>query len=229
VPFSILATWRTLLRESFVGLMVVFTAPLWLVSRLEIRFSRYDSFFLGCSELLSMIPGVPGIYVRRGFYKMALDQCPSDCHVGFGTILAHPQVRIGSRVYIGLGCMLGKVVVDDDVTIGDNVDVLSGRRQHHFDNIDAPIQAQGGTFIQVRIGKNSWIGNRSIIMDNVGCNCIIGAGSVVTKPIPDNGVAYGNPATVKRKRDVGSPASTVTPEPQGSTHLSLADKLISQV
>jgi acetyltransferase-like isoleucine patch superfamily enzyme len=209
--------------------MVILSSPLWLISRFEAAFLRSDGLFLGCSELLSLVPGIPGIYLRRGFYKMALEACSSDCHIGFGTILAHPQVRIGRRVYVGLGCMLGKVFIDDDVTIGDNVDVLSGRRQHNFDQLDTPVQAQGGAFIQVKVGKNSWIGNRSIIMDNVGSNCVIGAGSVVTKPIPDNAVAFGNPATVKRQREPASPASTVTPEPQGAAHLSLADKFISQV
>jgi acetyltransferase-like isoleucine patch superfamily enzyme len=224
MPLSILADGRTVVREFLVGLMVVLTSPLWLISRLEAVFSRSDGLFLGCSELLSMIPGFPGIYVRRGFYKMALDKCPSDCHIGFGTIFAHPQVRIGGRVYIGLGCMLGKLVIDDDVTIGDNVDILSGRRQHSFDKLDAPIQAQGGTFIQVRVGKNSWIGNRSIIMENVGANCVIGAGSVVARPISDNVVAFGNPATVKRHRQNAFPEMAAITEPLGAVQGSMAEK-----
>ena len=50
------------------------------------------------------------------------------------------------------------------------------------------------------IGNNVHIGNNTIILPNVriGDNCIIGAGAVVTKSIPDNSVAAGNPAKVIR-------------------------------
>ena len=50
----------------------------------------------------------------------------------------------------------------------------------------------------IEIGDNSFIGARTIIMYNtkIGKNCIIGAGSIVTKDIPDNSIAVGNPARV---------------------------------
>lgn len=53
------------------------------------------------------------------------------------------------------------------------------------------------------VGKNVWIGFGVIVLPGVtiGDNCIIGAGSVVTKDIPPNSIAAGNPARVLRKRD----------------------------
>ena len=50
-------------------------------------------------------------------------------------------------------------------------------------------------------GKNLWIGGGAIIMPGVkiGDNVVIGAGSVVTKDIPSNKVAYGNPCRVARE------------------------------
>lgn len=53
----------------------------------------------------------------------------------------------------------------------------------------------------VEIGDDVWIGGGSIILPGVsiGKNCTIGAGSVVTKSIPDNSIAYGNPCRVVRK------------------------------
>jgi virginiamycin A acetyltransferase len=55
----------------------------------------------------------------------------------------------------------------------------------------------------VTIGAGSWIGSGAIVLADVGRNCVIGAGSVVTKPIPDNVVAVGNPARVISSREAG--------------------------
>jgi acetyltransferase-like isoleucine patch superfamily enzyme len=52
----------------------------------------------------------------------------------------------------------------------------------------------------VRIGAGTWIGSGSVILADVGRNSIIGAGSVVTRPIPDEVVAAGTPARVIRHR-----------------------------
>lgn len=55
--------------------------------------------------------------------------------------------------------------------------------------------------MSVRIGENCWIGAGAVIMPGVtiGDNSVIGAGSVVTKDIPANVVAYGNPCRVARE------------------------------
>jgi acetyltransferase-like isoleucine patch superfamily enzyme len=196
------ARWqsRASLRDLFVLVAVVLTAPLWLAARAQRRLGGGDSVFAGCSEALSLVPGRVGVFLRRGFYRLTLDACATDCHLGFGTTLAHPQVRIGRGVYIGNRCTLGQVDIGDDATIGSNVDILSGRHQHHFDQLGQPIQDQGGVFTQVRIGRNCWIGNSAVIMADAGADSVIGAGSVVVRPIPAGVVAVGNPAVVKKRR-----------------------------
>ncbi|RLC06874.1 MAG: acyltransferase, partial [Deltaproteobacteria bacterium] len=80
------------------------------------------------------------------------------------------------------------------------VHIMSGKRQHHFDDPDVPIQEQGGIFEKVSIGEDTWIGNNALIMANVGKKCVIGAGSVVSKDIGDFSIVTGNPAKVIRKR-----------------------------
>ena len=54
--------------------------------------------------------------------------------------------------------------------------------------------------VPITIGKNVWIGAGVIVLPgvNIGDNSVIGAGSVVTKDIPENVVAYGNPCRVIR-------------------------------
>jgi acetyltransferase-like isoleucine patch superfamily enzyme len=115
-------------------------------------------------------------------------------------VFSKQQVEVGDRVYIGMHCTIGNVVLEDHVTIGSNVDILSGTAQHNFDDPDVPIQDQGGSFVTIRIGANSWLGNGTIVMADIGPGCIVGAGSVVVKPLSDRVIAAGNPARVIRER-----------------------------
>lgn len=59
--------------------------------------------------------------------------------------------------------------------------------------------------LPVRIEDGAWIGGGAIILPGVtiGRNCVIGAGSVVTRSIPDNCVAVGNPCRVIKRIDNG--------------------------
>jgi len=58
-----------------------------------------------------------------------------------------------------------------------------------------------GMYLHTRIGKNCFIGGRALIMPGVqiGDNCVVGAGSVVTKDVPDRCLVAGNPARVLRE------------------------------
>jgi virginiamycin A acetyltransferase len=188
---------RAMVRDSLVGVGILLLAPLWMLARLD----QSDHFFAACSELLSLIPGKLGIYIRRSFYRMTLDRCAPDVHIGFGTTIAHSNARIGHGVYIGNRCTLGMCDIGDHATLGSNVDLLSGRRQHRFDQADVPVQEQGGVFISVCIGRNTWIGNSAVVMANVGANAIVGAGSVVVHTVPASALVAGNPAQVKRMRN----------------------------
>ncbi len=178
----------------------VLLAPLWLPAWAERRLRLGEGWFTGCAELLSLVPGWPGVCLRRSFYRMTLDRCATDVSLGFGTVLAHPDAELHEGVYVGLRCTLGKVVLEPHVTVGSNVDILSGRRQHAFARLDVPIQSQGHEYTRVRVGRNSWVGNGTIVMADVGPDCIVGAGSVVVKPIPARSVAVGHPAAVVKAR-----------------------------
>lgn len=194
------AFMKAVLRDAIVLAGVILLAPLWLAPWLERHLSRGDGWFAGFSELVSLVPGKPGVFVRRAFYRMTLDSCATDCHVGFGTTFAHPRVNIGKRVYIGNRCTVGLADIGDDATVGSNVEILSGRRQHHFDDEQTPIQRQGGEFRRVQLGRDCWVGNSAVVMADVGAGAVVGAAAVVVRPVPANAVVVGNPAAVKRFR-----------------------------
>jgi virginiamycin A acetyltransferase len=191
-------SFKTILRNLLVFAAVVLTSPLWSCALFERFRGKSDGLFLSCGQFLSQLPGMPGDFLRRGFYWITLDSFSLDCQVGFGTWFSHPQCSVAARVYLGARCIIGLCEIAEDVLIGSNVDVISGRRQHRFECETLPVNEQGGTFTKVAIGKNTWIGNSSVVMADVGERCVVGAGSVVVKPIPPYSVAAGNPAEIKR-------------------------------
>ncbi|MCI0463978.1 MAG: acyltransferase [Gemmataceae bacterium] len=157
--------------------------------------------FPGWSQALSLLPGFIGVYLRRAFYRLVLPRCGADSCISFGTIFSHPTVEIGRTVYVGAFCCIGDVTLEDDVLIASHVSITNGSAQHGTERLDIPIREQPGSYPRITIGRDSWIGDRAVIMADVGKHCIVGAGSVVTKPLPDYAVAVGVPARVVRYRN----------------------------
>jgi len=159
--------------------------------------------FAAFGQGLALIPGVLGSYIRVGYLRQTLDHASSSCRVGFGTYFAHRRASIGNGVYIGAYCIIGMVEIGENTMIASRVSVLSGRRQHSFEEKDTLDQGHGGSFVQVKIGANCWIGEGSVVMASLGERCVVGAGSIITKDYGDRIVLAGNPARVMREVDNG--------------------------
>ena len=165
--------------------------------------------FAGWSQAFSLLPGLCGVYLRRAFYWYVLPRCEADACLSFGTVFSHATARVGRRVYVGMYCCLGDVTLGDDVLIGSHVSIINGGGQHGIERLDIPVREQPGEWPRVTVGEDSWIGDRAVVLANVGKHCVIGAGAVVCSPIPDYAVALGVPARVIRYRN-GAPASRVS-------------------
>ena len=112
------------------------------------------------------------------------------------------NIEIGNNTSLNRGTWIGNdTVFGDNVMMGPNVSILSG--SHNFDNIQIPMSEQGAPPRNpVIIGDDVWIGTRSIILPGVkiGSHSIIGAGSVVTKDVPELAIYAGNPAKLIKYR-----------------------------
>lgn len=140
-----------------------------------------------------------------------------DVEIGEGTVL-HDQVNlynckigrnckidayvyIEEKVVIGDNCKIKPfvfiptgVTIEDDVFIGPNVT---------FTNDKYPKAHGGWDLLETRVKKGASIGANSVILPGltVGERALIGAGSVITRDVPDNAVVAGNPARILRYRD----------------------------
>lgn len=159
-----------------------------------------DRALEGSTELLALVPGVSGQYLRRAFLGWTLASChPSAC-ICFGTVFSKAGARIDANAYIGGHCHIGLVHVERDVLIASGVHITSGARMHGTEDPSIPIKDQAGINTLVTIGRGAWIGSLAVVMADVGHDSIIGAGAVVSRPIPEQVVAAGVPARVIRVR-----------------------------
>lgn len=113
------------------------------------------------------------------------------------------SIEIGNNVYINPYTVIyghGGLKIGNNVLIAAHCTIIPSN--HNFENIDAPIVAQGETCKGIVIEDDVWLGTGVKVLDGVtiGCGSVIGAGSVVTKSIPSYSVAVGAPAKVIKKR-----------------------------
>src|SRR5262245_52043486 len=161
-----------------------------------------DRALEGSTQFLALFPGLIGQYLRRAFLSRALTGCDKTATICFGTTFSQVGAQIDARSYVGPGCVLGWVHIERDVLVASGVQITSGRQTHGIDDPSVAIRDQEGARTLVRIGEGTWIGSSAVIMADVGRHCVIGAGAVVTKPIPDSVIAAGVPARVIRQRTV---------------------------
>ena len=120
-------------------------------------------------------------------------ESPFHCDYGY-------NIEVGKNFFANYNFIVldvGKVRIGNDVMMGPNVAIYTAGHPLHPDSRNSGYEYG----IDVSIGDNVWIGGNVCIMPgvNIGNNVVIGAGNVVTKDIPDNMIAVGNPCKVVRE------------------------------
>lgn len=120
-------------------------------------------------------------------------EAPFHCDYGY-------NIEVGENFFANYNLTIldvGKVKIGDNAQIAPNVSIYTAGHPIHADSRNSGYEYG----IPITIGDNVWIGGNTCIMPGVtiGNNVVIGAGSVVTKDLPDNVIAVGNPCRILRK------------------------------
>lgn len=112
------------------------------------------------------------------------------------------HIHIGARTFANYGLValdVARITIGSDVQIGTNVQLLTPT--HPLDPVMRREKWESGK--PITIADNAWIGSGAIVLPGVtiGSNTVVGAGAVVTRDLPANVVALGNPARVVRVLD----------------------------
>jgi acetyltransferase-like isoleucine patch superfamily enzyme len=145
---------------------------------------------------LALVPGVIGDYLRIAYYRLTLRECSLFSRISFGSFFVYPETSVAPGVYIGPYSVLGRCSIGARTQMASAVQILSGSHQHARNESGQIGGSETGQVIEVRIGSDCWIGAAAIVMADVGDGSTVGAGSVVTKPVPPGVVVAGNPARI---------------------------------
>jgi maltose O-acetyltransferase len=133
--------------------------------------------------------------------------------IGEGTVVRPPlyvdygsHLRFGARCFANFGLValdVAAITIGDDVQIGPNVQLLTPTHP-----VDPALRRERWEAAEpIAIGDNVWLGGGAIVLPGVtiGANTVVGAGAVVTRDLPADVVAVGNPARVVRTLDEPTP------------------------
>ncbi|HVA62088.1 MAG TPA: acyltransferase [Terriglobales bacterium] len=157
-------------------------------------FGRFELGFRLFAELVALAPGLPGDYLRAGYYSLTLRRCPAAVRIAFGSLVAQSSTSLDRGIYIGSHCVLGDCEIGERTHLADHVQVLSGRHQHGHGADGRVLGADPSRFTRVYVGADCWIGAGAIVMADVGMGATVGAGAVVTRAVPAGATVVGNPA-----------------------------------
>jgi virginiamycin A acetyltransferase len=191
---------KDLVKRAAFGAATIAVVPSLLSFWVRSQVVGRDRAIEGSTEALGLVPGITGQYLRRAFLARTLASFHWTATVEFGTLFSSAGARLDENVYVGPRCHLGLVHLERDVLVGAGVHIPSGSATHGTDDVSRPIRDQESRKTLVTVSAGTWIGSAAVVMANVGRDSVVGAGSVVTRPLPSLVIAAGVPARVIRER-----------------------------
>lgn len=208
---------RLLLKHCVNALSLTVVAPCallcWVAKRLR---PRSEAMFEFWAQWWALAPGLPGMYLRRAFYRCTLDQCAADCYIGFGAMFTHPTARVDNGVFIGTYALIGSVWLQEGCLVGSRASLLSGGRQHELGDDGKWSATDIGRLEQIEIGANSWLGEGVVVMADVGPSAMVAVGAVVSTRVPERVMVAGNPARFIRRLNLPEPEVRAGDNPSGA-------------
>lgn len=187
---------RTCVKALVQGTALLVAFPLALTT----GFGRFGPMFRFFSHCFALVPGLPGDYLRVAYYVLTLEHCSVYSRISFGSFFAQSCASVGRGVYVGAYCVLGACNIGDRTQIASHVQTVAGQHQHARAADGQILGADEKAFTTISIGEDCWVGASAILMADVGPRSTIGAGAIVTRAIPADVIAIGNPARVLKTR-----------------------------
>jgi acetyltransferase-like isoleucine patch superfamily enzyme len=186
---------KTALNVLAMALMSPAAAICWLQERIAPRSVAAFTFW---THVAAQFPGAPGMFLRRGFYRLMLESCAENVIIEFGAILNRRAV-LESGAYVGVYALIGWVRIGRNSLIGSRASIPSGGNQHRFLPSGTWSPTDATALRLVTIGANTWVGEGAVVMADIGDQCMVAAGAVVSSPVPDGIMVAGNPARFVRR------------------------------
>jgi len=188
---------RRTVKRAIDACFLALVAPLAILCALE-AMQGGDAIFITLAQGCALVPGLPGVFVRRAFYRLTLEACGESFFIGFGAWFSHRAARIDEDAYIGPYAVIGSCHIGRGSLIGTRCSILSGGNLHSLGPDGRWLPSDMTRLQTIHIGEYAWLGEASVVLANVGASAMVVAGAVVSAAVPPSVVVAGNPARFVR-------------------------------
>jgi acetyltransferase-like isoleucine patch superfamily enzyme len=174
-----------------------------IIKRFMLKYKGH-LFHLWCEEffgwLFRSLPGMFGMVLRWGLYRMLFAELKSFCTIYSGVYLTHTYgLNVGKGFSPNTGALIdarGGIEIGDHVMVGPYAVIVSSNHEHK--QTDVPMAAVDHIMAPVKIGSDVWIGAHAVITagTKIGNGVVVSAGAVVTKGVEAYQIVGGVPARV---------------------------------
>jgi len=189
---------RQIVKRALDAICLVVAAPCAWSCAIDHR-SDCEPVFMMWSQCFAVVPGPPGVFLRRAYYRLTLERCSGSFFIGFGAMFSHRKAEVEDGVYVGPYAIVGASRLRRGCLIGSRAGIISGLGLHELDAGGHRMPTDLSKLRQVEIGEGAWIGEGALVMADIGKGATVAAGAVVSSEVMAGVVVAGNPARFIRR------------------------------